>query len=54
MSPDDQASPNDQMSIEDRVRIATRAGASLIQDVRPLGAPQPVRLRRRRATISST
>jgi hypothetical protein len=37
----------DQMSMEDRVRTATRAGASLIRDVRPLGAPAPVRLRRR-------
>ena len=37
----------DQMSIEDRVRTATRAGASLIRDVRPLGAPAPVRLRHR-------
>jgi hypothetical protein len=35
------------MSIEDRVRTATLAGASLIRDVRPLGAPAPVRLRRR-------
>jgi hypothetical protein len=40
-------STEDQMSIEDRVRTATRAGASLISDVRPLGAPAPVRLRRR-------
>jgi hypothetical protein len=40
-------STDDQMSIEDRVRTATRAGASLIRDVRPLGAPAPVRLRRR-------
>jgi hypothetical protein len=40
-------STEDQMSIEDRVRTATRAGASLIRDVRPLGAPAPVRLRRR-------
>jgi hypothetical protein len=39
-------STEDQMSIEDRVRTATRAGASLIRDVRPLGAPAPVRLRR--------
>jgi hypothetical protein len=31
----------DQMSIEDRVRTATRAGASLIRDVRPLAAPVP-------------
>ena len=35
------------MSMEDRVRTATLAGASLIRDVRPLGAPAPVRLRRR-------
>ena len=40
-------STDDQMSIEDRVRAATRAGASLINDVRPLDAPAPVRLRRR-------
>ena len=40
-------STEDQMSIEDRVRTATRAGASLIRDVRPLGAPAPVRFRRR-------
>lgn len=42
-------STEDQMSIEDRVRSATRAGASLIGDVRPLGAPAPVRLRRQPA-----
>jgi hypothetical protein len=40
-------STDDQMSLEDRVRAATLAGASLIRDVRPLGAPAPVRLRRR-------
>ena len=40
-------STEDQSSIEDRVRTATRAGASLIRDVRPLGAPAPVRLRHR-------
>jgi hypothetical protein len=40
-------SPEDQIGIEDRVRVATRAGASLIRDVRPLDAPKPVRLRRR-------
>jgi hypothetical protein len=40
-------STEDQMSIEDRVRTATRAGASLIRDVRPLDAPAPARLRRR-------
>lgn len=40
-------STDDPMSIEDRVRAATRAGASLISDVRPLDAAAPVRLRRR-------
>jgi hypothetical protein len=40
-------STEDQMSIEDRVRTATRAGASLIRDVRPLAAPAPVSLRHR-------
>jgi len=40
-------STDDQMSLEDRVRTATQAGASLIRDVHPLGAPAPVRLRRR-------
>ncbi len=40
-------STDDQMSMEDRVRTATLAGASLIREVRPLGAPAPVRLRRR-------
>jgi hypothetical protein len=40
-------STEDQMSIEDRVRTATRAGASLIRDVRPLAAPAPARLRHR-------
>jgi hypothetical protein len=40
-------STDDQMSLEDRIRTATLAGASLIRDVRPLGAPAPVRLRRR-------
>lgn len=40
-------SSEDQMSIEDRVRTATRAGASLIRDVRPLAAPAPVPLRHR-------
>lgn len=40
-------STEDQMSMEDRVRTATLAGASLIREVRPLGAPAPVRLRRR-------
>ena len=36
-------STEDQMSIEDRVRTATRAGASLIRDVRPLDAPAQTR-----------
>jgi hypothetical protein len=40
-------STEDQMSIEDRVRAATRAGANLIRDVRPLAAPAPVSLRHR-------
>ena len=40
-------STDDQMSLEDRIRTATLAGASLIRDVRPLGAPAPTRLRRR-------
>ena len=37
----------DQTGMEDLVRTATLAGASLIRDVRPLGAPAPTRLRRR-------
>ncbi len=41
-------STEDQLSIEDRVRRATRAGASLIGDVRPLPEPVPARLHRRR------
>jgi len=45
-------STEDQMSIEDRVRTATRAGASLIRDVRPLAAPAPVSLRHRPAPAS--
>ena len=36
----------DQTGMEDLVRTATLAGASLIRDVRPLGAPAPTRLRR--------
>ncbi len=40
-------STDDQMNFDDRIRAATRAGASLVQDVPPLGAPQPVRLGRR-------
>ena len=39
-------STEDQTGMEDRVRTATLAGASLIRDVRPLGAPAPTRLRR--------
>jgi hypothetical protein len=45
-------STEDQMSIEDRVRTATRAGASMVRDIRPLTAPKPVRLRRRPAPRS--
>jgi len=45
-------STEDQMSIEDRVRTATRAGASMVRDIRPLNAPKPVRLRRRPAPRS--
>ena len=37
------------MSIEDLVRTATRAGATLVRDIRPLAAPEPARLRRRPA-----
>lgn len=40
-------STEDQTGMEDRVRTATLAGASLIREVRPLGAPAPMRLRRR-------
>ncbi len=40
------------MSIEDRVRTATRAGASMVRDIRPLTASKPVRLRRRPAPRS--
>ena len=40
-------STEDQTGMEDLVRTATLAGASLIRDVRPLGAPAPTRLRRR-------
>jgi hypothetical protein len=45
-------STEDQMSIEDRVRVATRAGASLVRDIRPLTAPKPVLLRPRPAPRS--
>jgi dipeptidyl aminopeptidase/acylaminoacyl peptidase len=45
-------STEDQMSIEDRVRTATRAGASMVREIRPLTAPRPVRLRRRPAPRS--
>jgi hypothetical protein len=37
------------MSIEDRVRTATRAGATLVTDIRPLAEPERVRFRRRPA-----
>jgi hypothetical protein len=40
-------STEEPMSIEDRVRTATRAGATLVRDIGPLTAPDPVRLRRR-------
>ena len=39
-------STEEPMSIEDRVRAATRAGATLVRDIGPLAAPDPVRLRR--------
>ena len=42
-------STEEPMSIEDRVRTATRAGATLVRDIGPLAAPDPVRLRRRPA-----
>lgn len=42
-------STEDPMSIEDRVRTATRAGATLVRDIGPLAAPDPVRLRPRPA-----
>jgi hypothetical protein len=42
-------STQEPMSIEDRVRTATRAGATLVRDIGPLAAPDPVRLRRRPA-----
>lgn len=42
-------STEEPMSIEDRVRTATRAGATLVRDIGPMTAPDPVRLRRRRA-----
>jgi hypothetical protein len=45
-------STEDQMSIEDRVRTATRAGASMVRDIRPLTAPKPVRLLRQPAPRS--
>jgi hypothetical protein len=40
-------STEEPMSIEDRVRTATRAGATLVRDIGPLAAADPVRLRRR-------
>ena len=42
-------STEEPMSIEDRVRTATRVGATLVRDIGPLAAPDPVRLRRRPA-----
>lgn len=36
-------STEEPMSIEDRVRTATRAGATLVRDIRPLAAPAPTR-----------
>ena len=36
------------MSIEDRVRTATRLGATLVRDIRPLTQPDPARFRPRR------
>jgi hypothetical protein len=42
-------STEEPMSIEDRVRTATQAGATLVRDIGPLAAPDPVRLRRRPA-----
>ena len=42
-------STEEPMSIEDRVRTATRAGATLVRDIGPLAAPDPVRLRPRSA-----
>jgi hypothetical protein len=40
-------STEEPMGIEDRVRTATLAGATLVRDIGPLAAPDPVRLRRR-------
>ncbi|HEX4292285.1 MAG TPA: hypothetical protein VH021_25405, partial [Trebonia sp.] len=42
-------SAEEPMSIEELVRTATRAGATLVRDIRPLAAPEPARLRRRPA-----
>jgi hypothetical protein len=42
-------STEEPMSTEDRVRAATRAGATLVRDIGPMAAPDPVRLRRRPA-----
>ena len=46
-------STDDRLSIEDRVRIATRARASLVRDIRPLPAPGLSYLRHRRAPRAS-
>jgi hypothetical protein len=42
-------SAEEPMSIEELVRTATRAGATLVRDIRPLAAPEPARLRHRPA-----
>jgi hypothetical protein len=42
-------STEEPISIEELVRTATRAGATLVRDIRPLAAPEQARLRRRPA-----
>jgi len=42
-------STEEPMSVEDRVRTATRVGATLVRDIRPLAEPERVRLGRRPA-----
>lgn len=49
MSTEEPMSSEEPMSIEDRVRTATRAGATLVTDIRPLAEPERVRVRRRPA-----
>ena len=49
MSTEEPMSTEQPMSIEDRVRTATRAGATLVTDIRPLAEPERVRSRRRPA-----